>query len=120
MESANAKWRKPTRSDRLPLHRSESPTGYSSTGCSPAEPASASPVADNPSPSGESIKCALYNLTAKITPSRPTRLRRRPCCHFYFAQPVTFLSCADKDCSEASVFTSPYNPRPDPIEDAKV
>src|SRR5580700_8314719 len=30
-----------------PIHRSESPTGYSSAGCSPAEPASASPVADN-------------------------------------------------------------------------
>src|SRR5215471_9712818 len=106
MESANAKWRKPTRSDRLPLHRSESPTGYSSTGCSPAEPASASPVADNPSPSGESIKCALYNLTAKIIPSRPTRLRRRPCCHFYFAQPVTFLSCADRTGNEQHTLTT--------------
>src|SRR5215813_13442053 len=92
MESANAKSRKPTHYDRLPLHRRESPTGYSSTGCSPAEPASASPVADNPSPSGESIKCALYNLTAKITPSRPTRLRRRPCCHFYFAQQDIYSS----------------------------
>jgi hypothetical protein len=30
-----------------PVHRSESPTGYSSAGCSPAEPASASPVTDN-------------------------------------------------------------------------
>jgi len=30
--------------DRLPVHRSESPTGYSSAGCSPAEPASASSV----------------------------------------------------------------------------
>src|SRR6202030_1979039 len=43
---ATAKWREPTRSDRLPVHRSESPTGYSSAGCSPAEPASASPVTD--------------------------------------------------------------------------
>ena len=33
-------------SDRLPIHRSESPTGYSSAGCSPAEPASASLDAD--------------------------------------------------------------------------
>jgi hypothetical protein len=32
-----------------PVHRSESPTGYSSAGCSPAEPASASPVTDNSS-----------------------------------------------------------------------
>jgi len=44
-----------------PIHRSESPTGYSSAGCSPAEPASASPVADNstsnPGPARQS-KCA--------------------------------------------------------------
>jgi hypothetical protein len=40
--SATAEWREPTSSDRLPIHRSESPTGYSSAGCSPAEPASAS------------------------------------------------------------------------------
>ena len=35
--------REPAGSDRLPSYRSESPTGYSSTGSSPAEPASASP-----------------------------------------------------------------------------
>ena len=45
--SATAEWPEPASSDRLPIHRSESPTGYSSAGCSPAEPASASPVADN-------------------------------------------------------------------------
>src|SRR5437588_7229954 len=44
-----AKWREPTRSDRLPVHRSESPTGYSSAGCSPPELASASPVIENTS-----------------------------------------------------------------------
>lgn len=44
------KWREPASFDRLPLHRSESPTGYSSAGCSPAEPASASPVTNNNSP----------------------------------------------------------------------
>ena len=55
-----AKWREPTRSDRLPVHRSESPTGYSSAGCSPAEPASASPVTDivAQSRSSAAIKCA--------------------------------------------------------------
>jgi hypothetical protein len=37
---ATARWREPASSDRLPSHRSESPTGYSSAGCSPAEPAS--------------------------------------------------------------------------------
>jgi hypothetical protein len=41
---ATVECREPAGSDRLPVHRSESPTGYSSTGCSPAEPASASPV----------------------------------------------------------------------------
>jgi hypothetical protein len=42
--SAIVKWREPASSDRLPVHRSESPTGCSSAGCSPAEPASASPA----------------------------------------------------------------------------
>jgi hypothetical protein len=46
---ATVEWREPASSDRLPVHRSESPTGYSSAGCSPAEPASASPVTDNSS-----------------------------------------------------------------------
>src|ERR1700722_15197914 len=48
-DSAFAECRKPTSCDRLPVHRSESPTGYSSAGCSPAEPASASPVTVNSS-----------------------------------------------------------------------
>src|ERR1700720_4307575 len=48
-DSAFAEGRKPTSCDRLPVHRSESPTGYSSAGCSPAEPASASPVTVNSS-----------------------------------------------------------------------
>jgi hypothetical protein len=46
---ATAECREPTSSDRPPVHRSESPTGYSSAGCSPAEPASASPVSDDSS-----------------------------------------------------------------------
>jgi hypothetical protein len=33
---ATARWREPASSDRLPSHRSEPPTGYSSAGCSPA------------------------------------------------------------------------------------
>ena len=52
-----AEWQEPAGSDRLPVHRSESPTGYSSTGCSPAEPASASPVTNDCNPSGSGIKC---------------------------------------------------------------
>ena len=53
-------WREPTSFDRLPVHRSESPTGYSSASCSPAEPASASPVTANSSSirSSQAIKCA--------------------------------------------------------------
>ena len=43
--SVSAGLREPVGCGRLPGHRSESPTGYSSAGCSPAEPASASPVA---------------------------------------------------------------------------
>src|SRR6266404_3023621 len=47
-----------------PIHRSESPTGYSSAGCSPAEPATASPVADNstsnPGPARQS-NCAAQS-----------------------------------------------------------
>src|SRR5436189_4978260 len=57
---ATAVDREPASFDRLPVHRSESPTGYSSAGCSPAEPASASPVLTilAQSRSGEAIKCA--------------------------------------------------------------
>src|SRR6202035_2280662 len=51
----------PPGSDRLPSIGVSLPTGYSSAGCSPAEPASASPVADNstsnPGPARQS-KCA--------------------------------------------------------------
>ena len=43
-------WQPPSGGNRsVPVHRSEYPTGYSSAGCSPAEPASASPVTDNSS-----------------------------------------------------------------------
>ena len=57
--SANPEWWEPASPDGLPTHRSESPTGYSSAGCSPAEPASASPVTDKlaQSRSSEAIKC---------------------------------------------------------------
>jgi hypothetical protein len=45
-----------------PIHRSESPTGYSSAGCSPAEPASASPVTDDsssiPIRRGNQMRCS--------------------------------------------------------------
>src|ERR1700726_101486 len=63
---ATARWREPASSDRLPTHRSESPTGYSSAGCSPAEPASASPVTDNnsPIPIQRANQIALLNFTA--------------------------------------------------------
>ena len=55
-------WREPAISGRLPVHRRESPTGYSSAGCSPAEPVSASPVTDNsssiPIRRGNQMRCS--------------------------------------------------------------
>src|SRR5438552_16270213 len=88
-----AKWREPTRSDRLPVHRSESPTGYSSAGCSPAEPASASPVTDIVVQRGNQMRCSTP--PRRCSPSRAPRARRERECHLYFARRVTFLSCAD-------------------------
>jgi hypothetical protein len=41
----------------FPVHRSESPTGYSSAGCSPGEPVSASPVTDNSSLIPSCVSC---------------------------------------------------------------
>ena len=66
--SATADWREPASSDRLPIHRSESPTGYSSAGCSPAEPACASPVTDNnsPIPIQRANQITLLNFTARM------------------------------------------------------
>jgi hypothetical protein len=58
MAPQQSRLRKRTGSDRLPHHWSESPIGYSSTGCSPAEPVPASPVAVNGSRSGSGIKRA--------------------------------------------------------------
>ena len=106
---AIAEWREPASSDRLPVYRSESPTGYSLTGCSPAEPVSASPVADpnNPSLFRRSIKCAArsHGNGADQPAVSLDRTQHRgnadaigsaaPECHFYFARPVPFLSCAD-------------------------
>lgn len=37
MVAPTAEWREPASCHRLPGHRSESPTGYSSADCSPAE-----------------------------------------------------------------------------------
>src|SRR4029077_9419413 len=85
------------RSDRLPVHRSESPTGYSSAGCSPAEPASPSPVTDIVVQSRYSaaIKCAAQLPCRDAVQVAPPRARRERECHLYFARRVTFLSCAD-------------------------
>jgi hypothetical protein len=111
--------REPASSDRLPVHRSESPTGYSSAGCSPAEPASASPVLTivAQSRSGEAIKCsaqshcAVHALASRLVmaPCRARRPRRQLECHLYFARRVTFLSCADTQC-RSPIETSPASP----------
>ena len=93
----NRQWREPVRSDRLPIHRSESPTGYSSAGCSPAEPASASPVTENsnsiPIQRGNQMRCSIF--TEECSSGRPRRVRRQRGCHLYSARRVTFQSCAD-------------------------
>ena len=107
---ATAKWREPTRSDRLPVHRSESPTGYSSAGCSPAEPASASPVTDIvvQSRSSAAIKCAAQLPCRDAVQVAPPRARRERECHLYFARRVTFLSCADNACKRDIEMTPLY------------
>ena len=96
----------PADADRPPVQRNESPTGYSLTGCSPAEPASASPVVDTDTPSSfrRSIKCAPQPHGNVQTSPRPVNPKsgqyrcnrvRGPGCHVYFARRVTFLRCAD-------------------------
>jgi hypothetical protein len=97
--SATAEWREPTSSDQLPIHRSESPTGYSSAGCSPAQPASASPVTDNSTPNpiqlANQMRCSTSLRDAgKLTLLVPLPSARAGC-HLYFARRVTFLSCTD-------------------------
>lgn len=96
--------REPASSDRLPVHRSESPTGYSSAGCSPAEPASASPVTDNsssiPIRRGNRLRCSFSQQGCSSGPcpafgcSAVSRLSAangsvistlRAGCHFYLA-----------------------------------
>ena len=90
---ATAEWREPTSSDRLPIHRSESPTGYSSAGCSPAEPASASPVTDNsssiPIQRGNQMRCSTP--LRRCSPSRAPRARRQ--------RGVSSLLCTPGDIS---------------------
>jgi hypothetical protein len=109
---------KPATSDRLPVHRSESPTGYSSAGCSPAEPASASPVTDNissiPIRRGNQMRCLTsarmqFRPSPRVWPWRPRSpfslavLRRQPECSLYFARRVTFLSCLRRQSPSRSV-----------------
>jgi hypothetical protein len=91
---ATAECREPASSDRLPVHRSESPTGYSSAGCSSAEPASASPVTDNSS--------LIPILRLALMQCRAGRLCRQQGCHLYFARRVSFLSCADISAADAA------------------
>ena len=87
MVAPTTEWREPTSCDRLPVHRSESPTGYSSAGCSPAEPASASPVTDH--------RSSIPKRCLATIRCRAGRVRRQRGCHLYFARRVTFLSCVD-------------------------
>src|SRR5258707_7530281 len=98
---ATARWREPASSDRLPSHRSESPTGYSSAGCSPAEPASASPVTDNSSSiliqRGNQIRCSTFTAAMQFR-SRSSCPPPTGGCHLYFLRPVPFLYFVHKTC----------------------
>ena len=94
---ATAEWREPTSSDRLPIHRSESPTGYSSAGCSPAEPASASPVTVNSSSIAQphcrdAVQVALVVSAANASVISTLRAG----CHFYLA-PTPLLRAIPRD-----------------------
>ena len=82
----SAECRKPTSCDRLPVHRSESPTGYSSAGCSPAEPLPLhrSPSTVAQSRSAEAIKSLLNRTAGRQSRSRsscppPTRVSSLLC-----------------------------------------
>ena len=80
-------------SDRLPIHRSESPTGYSSAGCSPAEPASASPVTENsnsiPIRRSNQMRCSTFTagMQSRSGSSCPSPIG------------ASFLLCATGDIS---------------------
>jgi hypothetical protein len=69
-------WREPASSGRLPIHRSESPTGYSSAGCSPAEPVSASPVTDNISSIPIPASQSKFRCSTLLRGCRQTRAPR--------------------------------------------
>ena len=99
----------------------------SSAGCSPAEPASASPVTDNSSsipirrgnqmrcstslqgcsqssvtclgePTYGSIRMSFALAQRLVVMPSPLIVSAEPECHLYFARRVTFLSCADIAC----------------------
>src|SRR5271166_1467328 len=57
-----------------------------------------SPTIVTQSRSGEAIKCAARLSLPGCSPGRARRARRQQGCHFYFAQRVTFLPCADMPC----------------------
>ena len=103
---ATARWREPASSDRLPSHRSESPTGYSLGRGSPAEPASASPVTVNSSSIAirrgnqiaaqphcrEAVQVALVVSAANASVISTLRAG----CHFYLA-PTPLLRAIPRD-----------------------
>ena len=103
----------------------------SSAGCSPAEPASASPVTDNSSsipirrgnqmrcstslqgcsqssvtclgePTYGSIRMSFALAQRLVVMPSPLIVSAEPECHLYFARRVTFLSCADTQLAQKS------------------
>ena len=93
MRKELAVWRSPNGGSRsVPIgsrSRRESPTGYSSAGCSPAEPASARP--------------GFGSDRQSAGPLLPEA------CHLYFARRVTFQSCADS-CNMPQVLAGGLSP----------
>src|SRR5271165_4048303 len=66
-----------------------------------------SPTIVTQSRSGEAIKCAARLSLPGCSAGRARRARRQQGCHFYFAQRVTFLPCADKGCKRNIGVTLP-------------
>ena len=108
-----------------PGHRSESPTGYSSAGCSPAEPASASPVTDNSSSiliqRGNQIRCSTFTAAMQFRsrsscppPTGGVISTLRAGCHFYLAPTgasrISAILESSRGLSKTLVFESEIRP----------
>ena len=94
---ATAEWREPTRSDRLPVHRSEFSNRLFLGGLLPSRARFRFTGHRHSSsiPTSAAIQMRCSTPLRRCSPSRAPRARRERECHLYFARRVTFLSCAD-------------------------